>query len=135
MAGTCLSQHVVLTQAEKSAMLLGDIAIANLALTPRAQEGRVNQDDPANDITDLTRHHGRGHPSHRMPQKNRGGESEPSDEAHDVARVIIVPISMERCARPAVPPGIRHHHIEFIFKGAGQRAPAGSVPGQSMQQN
>jgi hypothetical protein len=110
-------------------MLLGDIAIANFALTLRAQEGRVSQDDSANDIADLTRHHGRSHTSHRVPQENWGGKSEPSDEAQDVARVIVVSISMERCTRLAVPPGIRHHHIEFTFKRAGQRAPAGSVPG------
>jgi len=116
-------------------MLFGDVAIANFALTLGTQEGRVNQDDPACDLSDLTRHHGRGHASHRMPQKNRGGKSEPSDQAQDVACMIFVSISIERCARPAVPPGIRHYHVEFSFEGPGQSAPAGSVSGQSMEQN
>ncbi len=110
-------------------MSLGDIAIANFTLTLWAQEGRVNQDDTANDIADLTCHRGRGHASHRMPDENWGGKAEPSDETHNVARVIVVSISMERRARLAVPPSIRHHHIELTFKRAGQRAPAGSVPG------
>ena len=109
-------------------MLLRDIAIANFALTLRAQEGRVSQDDPANGIADLTRHHCRSHTSHRVPQENWGGKSEPSDEAQDIAGMILVSMSMERCARSAVPPGIRHYHVEFTFKRAGQRTPAGSVP-------
>jgi hypothetical protein len=110
-------------------MLRGDIAIANFALALWAQEGRVSQDDSACDLADLLRHHGRSHTSHRMPQKNWGGKSEPPDEAHDVACMIVVSISMERCARLAVPSYIRHHHIEFTLKGPGQSAPAGSVPG------
>src|SRR5689334_14939027 len=108
-------------------MLIGDIAIENFALTLRAQEGRVSQDDSANGIADPTRHHGSSHTSHGMPQENWGGKSEPSDELQDVARVIVVSISMERCARLAVSPRVRHHHIEVIFERSGQRAPAGSV--------
>jgi hypothetical protein len=67
VAGTRLSGHLILIQAEKPAMSLGDVAIANFALTLRAQEGRVSQDDSADGIPDPTRHHGRSHASHRMP--------------------------------------------------------------------
>jgi hypothetical protein len=98
-----------------SAMSRDDIAIADFALTLSGQEGRVSQDDSADDIADLTRHHGRRHASHRMPQKNWGGQSEPSDETHDVARMVVVSISTERRARLAVPPSIGHHDIEFAF--------------------
>jgi hypothetical protein len=100
-------------------MLLGDITIANFALTLWTQEGRVSQNDSADELAELTCRQGRSHTSHRMPQQNWGGESEPADEARDVACVIVVSISVERCARAAMPPGIRHHHIEISFKKGG----------------
>ena len=33
-------------------------------------------------------------PSHRMPKEHGGDQAEPSDEPHDVARVIVVSIAM-----------------------------------------
>ncbi len=41
---------------------------------------------------------------------------------------------MERRARP-VPPGVRHHDIVFTFERARQGLPAGSAPGQSMEED
>jgi len=70
-----------------------------------------------------------------MSKNNWSRKSEPAGESHDVARVVGVPISVERCARLAVSPRIRHHHIEFTFECTGQRAPASSVSGQSVEQN
>jgi hypothetical protein len=97
-------------------MLLGDIAIAGHALTLWAQEGWISENDSANDIADPARRQGRSHASRRMPQENGGGKSEPSDEARNVARVIVVSISMERRARLPMPPGVRHHHIEVALR-------------------
>ena len=59
MSGLCLSQDLALAEAEDSAVLLSDVAVANFALAPWAQERGVRQDDPADDLGNLTRHHGR----------------------------------------------------------------------------
>src|SRR3546814_6885507 len=44
-----LRRHVALILAEQSTMLLGDVAVADIALTLRAQVCRINQDDTARD--------------------------------------------------------------------------------------
>jgi hypothetical protein len=94
----CLSQDVALFQAEKSAVLLGDVAVANFALAQWAQESRVHEDEAANDAGALTRHDIRGHASHRVPEQNRSVKSEGADDTDDVARVILIPVPMVRRA-------------------------------------
>src|SRR3546814_1866247 len=42
-----LRRHVALILAEQSTMLLGDVAVAHIALPLRAQECRITQDDTA----------------------------------------------------------------------------------------
>ncbi len=135
MSSPCLSQHLGPVETEDSAVLLGDVAVANLALPLWAYERRVHQDDPASDFGELTRYHGRCHASHRVPQQDRSGKSEPPDESDDVARVVLVTIPVERRARTAVPPGIWHHHVVFTLESAGQRSPARAAPHQSVKQN
>src|SRR6185312_6777423 len=80
VAGTYVSQHLVLASAEKPAMLLGDIAIEDLALTLGTEEGRINQNDSAKGVADPARDHRGRHAPHRMPKENRAGESELADE-------------------------------------------------------
>lgn len=100
-----------------------------------AQEGWVRQDDTANGFGHLARYHGRRHASHRVAQQNRSGKPEPLDESHNIACMILVPIPMGRCARIPMPSGVWHDYIVFTFQSACQRNPAGSAPGQSMEQN
>lgn len=99
-------------------MLLGDVAVPNLALALWAQKSRVDQDDAPNDRGGLTRHHGRSQASHRMPEQNRSAKPKPSDEPNDIASVILVPVAMGRCARGAVSSGVRHHDIIFTLERA-----------------
>src|SRR5258708_1750918 len=101
-------------------MLLGDVAVANFALALCTQESRVGEDEPTNGRGDLTRYHGRSHASHRVPQQNRSGKSEPSDESNDVARVILVFVPMKWRGRIPVSPGVRHHYVVFVFESACQ---------------
>lgn len=70
VARVCLGHDLVLTQAEKPAMLPGNVAIVNFSLALGTEEGGIGENDSANPMTELTRRHGRGHPSHRMPQEN-----------------------------------------------------------------
>src|SRR6185312_2879254 len=70
-----------------------------------------------------------------MPDKNRSVQFERADETHDIACMIVVPISMERRARLAVPSSVRHHYVEIGLEQASHRRPAGSIPGQSMEQH
>jgi hypothetical protein len=114
-------------------VLLGDVAVVNFTLSLCTQESRVRQDEPMNGCGDLTRYHSGSHAPHRVPQQNRSGKSDSSDESDDVARVIFVPIPMKWRARIPVSPGVRHHYVVFAFESACQRSPAGSVPGQSME--
>jgi hypothetical protein len=103
-------------------VLLDDIALVHFALALGVQERGVRQDDATKGHGDSTRHHGRGHASHRMSQDNRSGKSEPLDESNDIACVILVAIAIERCARAPVPSGVRHHHVVLTL----ERVPKGS---------
>jgi hypothetical protein len=120
---------------EKSAVLLGRISLAHLALTLRTQKSGVRQDDAANGRGALTRDHGRSHTSHRMAQQNWSGKSEPLDEPNDIACVILVSIPMERRAGIPVPSSVGHNYIVFTFESACQRCPAGSAACQTVKQN
>jgi hypothetical protein len=131
----CLREHVSPVHTEKSAVLLDGIALVHLALALRTQKSGVREDDAANGRGELTRDYGRGHTPHRMAQHNGSLESEPLDESDDIARVILVSISIERRARIPVAPGIGHHHIVFTFESARQGSPAGSAPGQSVEKH
>jgi len=116
-------------------VLFGGVAVVNLALELRTQKRRIDQDDAADGSAGPAGHQGRRHPAHRMPEEDRGGQSQFAHEGRDIARVIVVAIAVKRCARFAVPSGIRHHHIECIFEQPRQGAPAGPAAAQSMQQN
>src|SRR6185437_867965 len=135
VAGTYVSQHFVLASTEKPAMLLGHIAVEDLALTLGTEEGRVNQDDSAKLIADPARDHPGRHASHRMPEENRGGESELADEPYDVTRVVVISISISWCARVTMTPGIGHHDVEFRLKTTGQGRPAGAIAAESVEQH
>ena len=45
-------------------MLVGDITVVNFALTLWGQEGGIGKDDSADELAQLTSHHGRCHTSH-----------------------------------------------------------------------
>jgi hypothetical protein len=114
-------------------VLLDDIALVNFALPLRAQEGGVGQDDRANGRGDLARYQGRSHASHGVAQQNRSRKPEFLDKPNDIVCVILVPIPIERCAGIPAASGVRHHYVVFTFESAGQRNPAGSASGQSME--
>ena len=62
-----------------------------------------------------------------MPYQSGGSQSETADETYNVARMILVAISLQRCARLAVPSCIGHEHIEIALEETGYGSPAGTV--------
>src|SRR6185437_4580640 len=94
-----LGQQIALVAAQQSSMLIRDIAVANFALALRTQESGISQDRPTDELAVTTGRHGRGHASHRMPEKNGSAQLEAADETHEIACMIVVPISVERRTR------------------------------------
>ena len=71
-----VGRQLVLAATKNPPMLPGDVAVTNFPLPLRAQEGRVNQDHPANQLASLARNDSRGHPAHRVAHNNRRHQSE-----------------------------------------------------------
>ena len=68
-----------------------------------------------------------------LTQQNWSHKPKLLDESDNIACMILVPIRVKRLARIPVASGVRHHYVVFPFEGAGQRNPAGSACGESME--
>ena len=74
-----------------------------LALARRAQERRVDQDDPAQRVAGVAGHHRRGHAAHRVAEHDRATEHQRGDQPRRVAGEVIVGVAGRGRARAAVP--------------------------------
>src|SRR5215471_1592875 len=99
----------------------------HLALALGAQERWVDQDEAAESPLTSARRHGGGHAPHRVADQNGTREIDATDETHDVAREIVVPVPVVRRARTAMPSCIGHDHVELALERACELSPASAA--------
>lgn len=62
-----------------------------------------------------------------MTEQSWSDKSELRYERADVLSMILIPVSVRRCARIAVAPCVRHYDIESILKGSCEGSPTRSI--------
>lgn len=62
-----------------------------------------------------------------MAEQDRTREPQAAEEAHDVARVIVVPVPVVRRARTAMPSQVGQDDVELTLERARQGSPAGAA--------
>ena len=113
-------------------MLFDHITTVYLALALRTEEGRIGEDDAANDRLALAAHHGCGQAAHGMADQYRRRQVKCRDQGGNVGSMVPILMSARWGVGLPVLACIGHHHVEVGFHGARQRRPAGAAAAQAM---